>query len=347
MDDYSISSLTESKNEWCARLVGLLTHFIIEGFDSIFKESIELCDKNNEHNKYLMTFQNFLQRIPKWNINIIEAEKNRIINDSGCNYLEELITCVHIIKLKELSCVRVGQKQKKIDVNVPHVDDFIHKIYINGARKLYNCVYVYEKDLPGTQTQKNRRELETLIREAILETIRNNIPVEEILRAYMNETEETEVQVEEKIDEIIENKVEKSPDEIIKEAKEEIQKEELQKEDIQKEEIKKEDALNELDDVLEKNKEEPNISLDNNIQLEISPVDKESNVNIVKKDNSPIILSSSTTNNTLDTDESKLADDFDLEEDIIISDIEDDDDDDDEMLQIGDEIDIGGIIDIA
>ena len=41
MDDYSLSSLSESKNEWCARLVSLLTHHIIIGIDSIFNEGLE------------------------------------------------------------------------------------------------------------------------------------------------------------------------------------------------------------------------------------------------------------------------------------------------------------------
>ena len=38
MDDYSLSSLTESKNELCARLVNVLTPLIISGFKDIFDE---------------------------------------------------------------------------------------------------------------------------------------------------------------------------------------------------------------------------------------------------------------------------------------------------------------------
>ena len=37
MDDYSINSLTESKNEWCARLVSILSHCVISGIRSIKK----------------------------------------------------------------------------------------------------------------------------------------------------------------------------------------------------------------------------------------------------------------------------------------------------------------------
>ncbi len=145
MDDYSITSLNESKNEWCARLVNILTPCIIEGLNSIFNEAITLCNNNNEEEKYLMTFQTFLGRIPNWNSNMIDDEKKRIQETSNCGYLEDLITCVHIIQLKALSCIRVGTKQKKIDIDIPSVNDFIHKIYIFSARKVYTNIYLFEK----------------------------------------------------------------------------------------------------------------------------------------------------------------------------------------------------------
>lgn len=193
MDDYSLTSLTESKNEWCARLVSLLTHHIIIGIESIFKEALTICVNEKEENKYLMTFQNLLCAIPQWNPSIIEQETKRIETNSGCKYLEDLITCVHIIQLKALTCIRVGQKSKKIDINIPSVNTFIHNVYINVARKLYTNVYLYEKDLYPLQIQKNKHEVEFLVKEAILLTIRDNIPVEKILQSYMEESEEVEV----------------------------------------------------------------------------------------------------------------------------------------------------------
>ena len=45
---------------------------------------------NDEPEKYLMTFQNFLSRIPKWNNAIIDKEVERILATSTCNYLEDL-----------------------------------------------------------------------------------------------------------------------------------------------------------------------------------------------------------------------------------------------------------------
>ena len=203
MDDFNVSSLHESKNEWGSRLLTIVAPHIIDGLRSIFDEAVKLCRENNEMDKYLMTFQNFITRIPKWNSNIIENEKNRIVEKSGCGYLEDLVTCVHIIQLKLLSAIRVGQKQKKIDITIPKLDDFIHKIYINVARKIYKNVYLFEIGIPPLQTQKHHREFEIIVQECILNTVRDSIPVEAILQAYMDETIEEHV-----VEEIKEQEIE-------------------------------------------------------------------------------------------------------------------------------------------
>ena len=206
MDDFNISSLHESKNEWAARLINIFTPLIIEGYKSIFNEALQLCKQNNEIDKYLMTFQNFISRVPKWNAAIIEQERKRINDKSGCGYLEDLITCVHIIQLKILTSMRAGNKQKKINITIPKLDEFIHKIYINVARKVYKNVYLFEINIPPLQIQKYQRELELIVQECILITIRESIPVETILKAYMDETIEEEV-----IEEIKEQLIESSP----------------------------------------------------------------------------------------------------------------------------------------
>jgi hypothetical protein len=109
--------------------------------------------------------------------------------------------------------MRVGIKQKKIIINIPKVDEFIHKTYINVARKIYKNVYLFEINIQPLQMQKNNRELELIVQECILHTIRENIPVESILKAYMDETTEEDV-TEEIKEELLENKKmqEKTPE---------------------------------------------------------------------------------------------------------------------------------------
>jgi len=212
MDDFVISNLQESRNEWCSRLMTILTPLVMEGIRSIFNEAWKLCLDNDEVNKYLMTFQNLLSRVPKWNNEIVEEERKRIIERSGCNYLEDLITCVHIIQLKVLTCIRVGNKQKKIDISIPKLDSFVHKVYINVARKVYKNVYLFEKNISHLLVQKYQRELEMMVQECILAAIRDSIPTEEIIRAYMDESVEQEEEV------IIENIAVEEPEGAVKEG---------------------------------------------------------------------------------------------------------------------------------
>ena len=193
MDDYNINTLSEARGEYSSRLVSILTPPIIHGFKSIFDEAYKLCVDNEEESKYLMTFQNFLTRVPRWNQEIINLETTRITETSKCNYLEDLLTCVHITQLKILTSIRVSNKQKKIDIDIPKLHDFIHKVYIMAARKIYQNVYLFEKNIMPLQLQKHMRECELLIKESILTVIRETMPIEKILRSYMDETEEEEL----------------------------------------------------------------------------------------------------------------------------------------------------------
>jgi hypothetical protein len=212
MDDFNVSSLHESKNEWGARILTILTPLIAEGFQSIFDESLKLCKENNEMDKYLMTFQNLIRRIPQWNPLIVEQEKKRIIERSACSYLEDLITCVHIIQLKILTAMRAGQKQKKIDITIPKLNDFIHNVYVHTARKLYKSIYLFELNIPPLQKQKYNREFEILIQESILNAVRDSIPIESILRAYMDESIEEQVTEEIKEEVIMDKETETNKD---------------------------------------------------------------------------------------------------------------------------------------
>ena len=295
MDDYNINSIVESKNEWCARLTNILTPCIIEGVKSVFDESYKMCIENDEESKYLMTFQNLLNNIPKWSSEIIENEKDRIIASSCCNYLEDLITCVHITQLKSLTVSRVGLKQKKVNIDVPNLNTFIHKTYVNVARKIYVNVYLFEKDIMPLQIQKNNREMEIIVKECILNTIRENIPIENILRTYLDETQETDVEVEEVREQIVD-------EEALKQMKKEEKRLEL-------ESIKKE--------VKEKMKKES----EDSVKKALKEANKALNTDEVIKSDS---VKADGLDNDYTTDEESIADSVISNEKLIIDDLKDD-----------------------
>ena len=196
MDDYNIVSLQESNNEWVSRLINLLSPCLIKGIRDMLNESLKICVENDEEEKYLMTFQNILSRVPKWSNETLLKEVDRIKEMSKCEYLEDLISCVHIVQLKALTCIRVGQKQKTIDIDIPKFDSFVHKVYTHLARKLFSNVYLFEVNVTPLTVQKNNREIELITKDCILEAVRESIPVEAILRAYLDKTVEDNVEQE-------------------------------------------------------------------------------------------------------------------------------------------------------
>lgn len=203
MDDYTSNVLNDSKNEWSILLINHITPHIIDGFRSIFNEAVRVCEENDELEKYLMTYQNLLARIPKWNQQMITNEYERIVKLCNCTYLEDILTCVHIIQLKVLSCVRVGNETKKVKIDIPEFSVFLHNVYTNVARKLYSSIYLFEIDITPLEQQKHNREFELLVQTCIMNTIRDKIPVETILRQFIDETQEVEVS---KVEKVIETK---------------------------------------------------------------------------------------------------------------------------------------------
>ena len=300
MDDYNTSVLSEAKNEYSVNLVNILTPLLIQGIQSIFHEACDLCLKNEEENKYLMTFQNFLTRVPKWNPAIIENETKRIIQQSKCNYLEDLITCVHITQLKVLTSIRVATKQKKIELDIPKMSDFVHKIYIKCARKFYSNVYLFEKSVTPLTKQKNLREAEIICKECILDIIRESMPIEQILRAYMDETTEEEIIEEELTKEVpVEEAESMKSTENVNKSNQEASLENSENNEIVKEEIKNAIAsVNKIQSSNEQSANENSTPEMENIKLEvqeaISDIEQEVEKQLEQEQQNNIISNTST-----------------------------------------------------
>lgn len=190
MDDFNINTILESRNEWSARLINILTPIMHRSIDSIFNDAKNQCKINKTPDKTLQVFQSYLLRIKSWNPEIINNECKNIIEKSKCNYLPDIISNVHIAQLKALTATRTGQKQKKIQLTIPDLPNFIHKCYIHCSVAIYTTVYNYNPKAEPLEILKGRDEIKKIIQQSIVNTIRESIPIESIIAAYMDETEE-------------------------------------------------------------------------------------------------------------------------------------------------------------
>lgn len=177
--------IVETRNEYTIQLVNILSPLIYEGFESIYKDTMTL-KASNPTNKILKTFQQFIKKIPSWNDNIINMETNRIISQSRCDWLLDLIKAVIKSNILLLSNNNMHSNFKVdedyLNISLPN---FIHRCYIESARQFYSMPYLFSKDFRPIDRKKNQKECISIIDSCIREAIRKNLPIHKILKQYL------------------------------------------------------------------------------------------------------------------------------------------------------------------
>ena len=168
----NVNVLVAAKEEYTKQLVYILSPEIYTVILNVFNESQQLKKKRSIS---LRNFQLQLKKIPVWNTIIIEKNTENI--KSKIPYLLDLITAIFVSHVKILACVRLKTDSKSIQVKVPNLDTFLHKIIITNAEKIY-----YNPEL----ILRKKEIVVSLISETIEETIRNQIPIHKILTEYLS-----------------------------------------------------------------------------------------------------------------------------------------------------------------
>lgn len=186
MDGSDFSVYGEAKGEYTRQLCVALTPTL----ESYFLDMFDTAKGEAPHpSKVLWQFQTMLQAIPDWNQDKVLRETEKIQNDCKCDYLEELLTAVFIAHTKVLSAIRLTTKQKKLQITIPKLDHFLHRVLSDSARQLWTNVFLFA-DTTSIEKQKNLRQVAELLRESILQAIRGMLPVKNILREYLHEDDD-------------------------------------------------------------------------------------------------------------------------------------------------------------
>ena len=226
MDSPDISVYGEAKGEYTRQLCVFLTPCLESYFLALLEEAKAQSPSSQ---KYLWNFQSLLQAIPDWNQDKVIRETEVIQKDCKCDYLEELLTAVFIAHTKVLSAIRLTTKQKKLQITIPKIDHFLHRVLSDCARSLWANAFLFA-DTNSIDKQKNLRQVSGLVHESILQAIRGLLPVKSILREYLHDDGEEEAEPEkvtekvtEEVPELVKDETapetEKIPEEVPEEEK--------------------------------------------------------------------------------------------------------------------------------
>src|SRR5210317_2113207 len=176
MDNLNI--LVEAKKEYMGQMCLIMCPPMIEVFQDMYNEAVKL----SKGRKVLMMYQQLLKEVPNWSNAMSKNHSDNITN--RCAWFSDLLAAVFVACTKILSAVRLKADNKKISLKLPTEEVFIQTCYNNIAKDLYKDPYIFSEE----QSEYLRDEkLTARFTIAIESTVKELIPVQQILQTYMSQ----------------------------------------------------------------------------------------------------------------------------------------------------------------
>lgn len=176
-----LNILVEARREYVGQLCLLMCPVMIETFENLYEEAYKL----SKGRKVLVMYQKLLKEVPNWSDAMSKQHTDNITN--RCAWFNDLLAAVFVSCVKILSAVRLNKDNKKISLKLPTNEVFIQTCYNNVAKDLYQDPYIYHEN--QNEHARNDKLYERF--SACIETsIKELIPVQQILQTYMSQTQE-------------------------------------------------------------------------------------------------------------------------------------------------------------
>jgi hypothetical protein len=179
-----LTVLVEAKKEYLAQLCCVMCPQMIVVFELLYNEANNI----SKGKKVLAQYQKLLKEVPNWNNHMIHQHVDKMT--SSCGWFSDLLAAVFVSYVKILSSVRLGSENKKISLKLPSNDVFVHGCFTNAAKELYKDPFVYHEEMSEYDRDANlTRRFVTCIES----TVKDMIPIQEILKTYISRKDEIEM----------------------------------------------------------------------------------------------------------------------------------------------------------
>jgi hypothetical protein len=190
--DTNLGIIVEAKQQYTKQLMNIMKPIIYEEIFELYTRSIETCENPND---LLICFQNELKQVPKWNSDVIKEATQKVLD--ACSYFNDLITAVFLSNVRILTSVKLGSsKKRKVKLVVPTNETFVHKVYVNVSKSIYNDPFTFSNKRYQGNVLRNMNDVFPLIEVSIEDTIRDMLPIQNILESYLGETMDSDTESE-------------------------------------------------------------------------------------------------------------------------------------------------------
>ena len=185
----NVATYSEARSEYTKQLATMIVPPIVSWFQTLWQRNA------SDRQRCLSAFQSECEEIARWNQDRIHDEVRVLLERTGCDYMEELMTAVFVAHTKVLTAVRLSTKQKKLSITVPKLDHFIHRVFRESARSFWKTPFLFMAEGGVVERQKNLLQIEALASEAITTAVRGLLPVKQILTDYLEEGEDDKEEI--------------------------------------------------------------------------------------------------------------------------------------------------------
>jgi chemotaxis protein histidine kinase CheA len=181
----NIATYSEARSEYTKQLATFIVPALVTWFQQLWTRN------SSDKQRCLALFQGECEEVARWNTDRVHDEVRVLLERTGCDYMEELMTAVFVAHTKVLTAVRLSAKEKKLSITVPKLDHFIHRVFRETARHFWKSPFLFmENSTNIIERQKNVLQIEAMATEAITSAVRSLLPVKQILKDYMGDEQE-------------------------------------------------------------------------------------------------------------------------------------------------------------
>jgi len=179
-DSINVNVLVSAKDEYTNILKTLIGPLIHSGFEHMYNDAIRI-----EPRYTLRKFQEFCKETQRWNQFMIDNEVAKV--KEQYDWIYDLITAIFVINVKILTSIRLGGDSKNINIKMPSLEKFIHKVYISSAERFYvnPMLFNYVEVQTDTNIYNKKEQCLEIIETSIDNAIKDLLPVQYILQEYL------------------------------------------------------------------------------------------------------------------------------------------------------------------
>lgn len=190
LTDYKMQSLLASLTELQKDIVRKLTTPILKYFMQLYGEARDEVLKGDTDWEGdfadLRWYQEKLRGIPKWNVDQIKDETNKIISDLGNWPASDVMTTIMYLRAMIVASIRPAEMKEEVYIPIPSFQTYLHTVMRIVAKYLFSNPGIVRKfpDDDEETLSRNHEKLEQTIERAITGAIVDLTPTAEIVQKY-------------------------------------------------------------------------------------------------------------------------------------------------------------------